>query len=44
MISRYRMEQIVKTAKDEKLIKRYAKTYVLTDGGRDFLDASNSGE
>lgn len=44
MISRYRMEQIVKTAKDEKLIKRYAKTYVLTDGGRDFLDASNPGE
>ena len=44
MISRWRMDQIVKTAKDEKLIKRYAKTYVLTDGGRDYLEAQNAGE
>jgi hypothetical protein len=42
-VSRYRMEQVIKTAKDEKLIRRYAKTYVLTDGGRDFLEAQNAG-
>lgn len=44
MISRYRMEQIVKTAKDEKLIKRYAKTYVLTDGGREYLEKKSAGQ
>jgi len=44
MISRYRMEQIVKTAKDEKLIKRYAKTYVLTDGGRKYLEKKSAGQ
>lgn len=44
MISRWRMDQIVRTAKDEKLIKRYAKTYVLTDGGRDYLESQNAGE
>ena len=44
MISRYRMEQIVRTAKEEKLIKRYAKTYVLTDGGRAYLEKKNAGE
>ena len=43
MISRYRMEQIVKTAKEEKLIKRYAKTYVLTDGGRAYLEKKSAG-
>lgn len=42
-VSRYRMEQIHKTAKDEKLIKRHAKTYKLTDGGREFLEAKNAG-
>jgi len=42
-VSRWKMEQIVKTAKDEKLIRRHAKTYVLTDGGKDFLEAENAG-
>lgn len=42
-VSRYRMEQVIKTAKEEKLIRRYAKTYVLTDGGKDFLEAQNAG-
>lgn len=42
-VSRYRMEQIHKTAKDEKLIKRHAKTYKLTDGGREFLEAKDAG-
>lgn len=43
-ISRYRMDQIIGTAKAEKLIKRYAKTYVLTDGGRAYLGANSAGE
>jgi len=43
-VSRYRMEQIISTAKAEKLIRRYAKTYVLTDGGRDYLEAQSAGE
>ena len=42
-VSRYRMEQVIKTAKDEKLIKRYAKTYVITDGGIKFLGAKDAG-
>lgn len=42
-VSRYRMEQVIKTAKDEKLMKRYAKTYVLTDGGRKYLEDRSSG-
>lgn len=42
-VSRYRMEQVIKTAKDEKLIKRHAKTWVLTDGGKDFLEANDAG-
>lgn len=42
-ISRYRMETLIKTAKEEKLIKRYAKTYVITEGGRAFLEANNAG-
>lgn len=42
-ISRWRMQQVVETAKQEKLIRRYAKTFVLTDGGRDFLEARNAG-
>jgi len=42
-VSRYRMEQIIKTAKEEKLIKRYAKTYRITDGGKDFLGGKNAG-
>lgn len=41
-ISKYRADQIIRTAKDEKLIRRHAKTYIITDGGRDFL-ASKSG-
>ena len=42
-VSRYRAEQTVNTARDEKLIRRYAKTYTITDGGRDFLEANNAG-
>ncbi len=36
-ISQWRFRQIIQTAKDEKLIKRYAKTYRITDGGKEFL-------
>lgn len=43
MISRWRAEQIIKMAKDEKLIKRHAKTWVLTDGGRDYLASKEAG-
>ena len=43
-VSRYRMEQIISIAKSEKLIRRYAKTYVLTDGGRDYLEAQSAGK
>jgi len=42
-ISRHRMRGIIETAKSEKLIKRYAKTYKITDGGRDFLEAQDAG-
>lgn len=42
-VSRWRMQQIVTTAKDEKLIKRYAKTYVITEGGKAFLEGKNAG-
>jgi len=42
-ISRWRAEQIIKTAKDEKLIRRHAKKYVLTQGGGDFLAAKSGG-
>lgn len=42
-ISRWRAEQIIKTAKDEKLIRRHAKKYVLTQGGEDFLAAKSGG-
>lgn len=42
-VSRYRAEQTIVTARDEKLIKRHARSYVLTDGGRDFLEAQNAG-
>jgi hypothetical protein len=42
-VSRWRMQQIVETAKEEKLIRRYAKTFVLTEGGKDFLEARNAG-
>jgi len=43
-VSRYRMEQVIKTARDEKLMRRHAKTYVITQGGTDFLEAKNAGE
>lgn len=43
MVSRYRIEQIIKTARDEKLIRRHAKTYVITEGGKDFLEAKDAG-
>lgn len=43
MVSRYRVEQLIKTARDEKLIRRHAKTYVLTQGGSDFLEADDAG-
>lgn len=42
-ISRWKMQQIIETAKTEKLIRRHAKTYVITDGGKDFLEAQNAG-
>lgn len=42
-VSRYRMEQLIKTAKEEKLIKRHAKTWRLTQGGTDFLEANDAG-
>lgn len=37
-VTRYRMTATIQTAKDEKLIKRHAKTWKITDGGRDFLN------
>lgn len=43
-ISRWRSQQIIQNAKEEKLIRRYAKTYVLTDGGKAFLGGENAGE
>lgn len=42
-VSRWRMEQLIKTARDEKLIRRHAKSYVITEGGKDFLEAQNAG-
>ncbi len=41
-ITRYRAETIIQTAKDEKLIKRYAKTFILTGGGKAFLEDRNA--
>lgn len=43
-VSRYRMEQLIKTAREEKLIKRHARTYILTDGGRDYLEKNSAGQ
>lgn len=43
-ISKWRAEQVRNTAKDEKLIKRYAKKDMITDGGRAFLEGDNAGE
>lgn len=40
-VSRWRVEKIIQTARDEKLIKRHAKTYKITDGGREFLEGEN---
>lgn len=42
-VSRWRMQQVIETAKDEKLIRRHAKTWVITDGGKDFLEANDAG-
>ena len=42
-VTRWRMEKVISDAKDEKLIRRHAKKYVLTEGGRDFLEAKNAG-
>jgi len=42
-ISRWRMQQLVETAKTEKLIRRYAKTWVITDGGNDYLRGRDAG-
>jgi RecA-family ATPase len=42
-VSRWRAEQIIRTAKEEKLIRRHAKTWVLTDGGRDYLASKEAG-
>lgn len=40
-ISRRKMRAIIQTAKDEKLIKRHARTYKITQGGKDFLEDRN---
>lgn len=42
-ISRWRADQIIRTAREEKLIKRHAKTWVLTEGGRDYLRSKEAG-
>ena len=42
-ITRWRAEQVVRTARDEKLIRRHAKTYILTAGGKDFLEGKSAG-
>jgi hypothetical protein len=42
-VSRWRMQQTIETAKTEKLIRRHAKTWVITDGGKDFLEAADAG-
>lgn len=42
-ISRWRMQELVRQAKEEKLIKRHARTYVLTQGGKDFLERHDAG-
>jgi archaellum biogenesis ATPase FlaH len=42
-ISRHRMRQIMETAKDEKLVKRYAKKFIITEGGKAFLEDRNAG-
>lgn len=42
-VSRWRMQQVIETAKEEKLIRRHAKTWVITQGGEDFLEAGNAG-
>ena len=42
-VTRWRMQQTIETAKSEKLIRRHAKTWVITDGGKDFLEAHNAG-
>lgn len=42
-VSRRKVRAVIDTAKDEKLIKRYARTYKITDGGKSFLEAENAG-
>jgi hypothetical protein len=42
-ISKWRAEQVVRLAKDEKLIRRHAKKYVLTQGGTEFLNDRSAG-
>jgi archaellum biogenesis ATPase FlaH len=42
-VKRWRMQSTIETAQSEKLIKRYAKTWVLTDGGKAYLEAQNAG-
>jgi hypothetical protein len=37
-IKKWLAEEVVKRAKDEKLIKRYAKKWVITPGGKEYLD------
>lgn len=41
-ISKYKAAQIIATAKDEKLVKRYARSYSITPGGKAFLEANNA--
>jgi archaellum biogenesis ATPase FlaH len=42
-VSRRKVRSVIENAKDEKLIKRHARKYVLTQGGKDFLEAKNAG-
>lgn len=43
-VSRRKVRAVIDTAKDEKLIRRHARTYAITQGGKEFLEAQNAGE
>lgn len=42
-VSRRKVKAVIQTANDEKLIKRHARTYILTQGGKDYLEAQDAG-
>ena len=42
-VSRWKMQTVIDTAKTENLIKRYAKKWVITEGGKAFLEDDNAG-